>query len=90
MAMTEVGLMNDQKLLRRSGCWAGFAAVCCFTPFLVLLLPAIGLAAWLAWIDYVLWPMLFVALGFVGYALYLRRRRLRGECACPGDGGATP
>lgn len=49
------------------------AAVCCFTPLLVWFLPAVGLAGWLAWADYVLLPALVVFLGLTGYALWQRR-----------------
>ena len=48
------------------------AALCCFTPVLVILFGAIGLSAWLGWIDYVLFPALFASLGLVAHALYLR------------------
>ena len=48
------------------------AALCCFTPVLVVLFGAIGLSAWLGWIDYVLFPALFASLGLVAHALYLR------------------
>ena len=48
------------------------AAVCCFTPALVILFGAIGLSVWLGWIDYVLFPALFASLGLVAHALYLR------------------
>ncbi len=48
------------------------AAICCFTPALVILFGAVGLSAWLGWIDYVLFPALFASLGLVAHALYLR------------------
>jgi len=48
------------------------AALCCFTPVLVLLFGAIGLTAWLGWIDYVLFPALFASMGLVAHAFYLR------------------
>jgi hypothetical protein len=48
------------------------AAVCCFTPFLVVLLGAVGLSAWLGWLDYVLFPALFASMGLAAHALYLR------------------
>ena len=48
------------------------AALCCFTPVLVVLFGAIGLSAWLGWIDYVLFPALFASLGLVAHALYFR------------------
>ena len=48
------------------------AALCCFTPVLVILFGAVGLSAWLGWIDYVLFPALFASMGLVAHALYLR------------------
>ncbi len=33
-------------------------AVCCFTPVLAIVLPLLGLASWLGWIDWVLFPLL--------------------------------
>ena len=48
------------------------AALCCFTPVLVIGLGAVGLSAWLGWLDYVLFPIMFASLGVVAHALYLR------------------
>ncbi len=48
------------------------AALCCFTPVLVVLFGAIGLSAWLGWIDYVLFPAMFASMGLVAHAFYLR------------------
>jgi mercuric ion transport protein len=50
-------------------------AVGCFTPLLVWVLPALGLAAWLGWLDYVLLPALAGFLILTGVALWQRRRR---------------
>ena len=49
------------------------AAICCFTPALVLLLGVAGLTAWVGWLDYVLLPALclFVLMIVIGL---LRRR----------------
>lgn len=66
--------MSDRKLLRIGVGGSVLAAVCCFTPALVLLLAAIGLSAWLAWLDYVLLPALALFLGITAYALIRRRR----------------
>jgi mercuric ion transport protein len=66
--------MNDRKLLGVGFGGSALAAVCCFTPALVLLLGAVGLWAWLAWLDDVLFPALVLFLGITAYAL-LRRRR---------------
>ncbi len=62
--------MNDRKLLRTGIVGSGIAAVCCFTPALVILLGMVGLSAWLAWLDYVLLPALVLFLGVTGFALF--------------------
>jgi len=49
------------------------AAVCCFTPVLVVLLGAVGLAAMTAWLDYLVLPPLVFFLVITGYALWKRR-----------------
>ena len=58
--------MEDRKLLRTGGAGTVIAAICCFTPALVLLFGAMGLSAWVGWLDYVLWPALVIFAGFVG------------------------
>jgi mercuric ion transport protein len=50
------------------------AALCCFTPILVVLLGAVGLAAVLGWLDLVLLPALIAFLLLTGYALWQRAR----------------
>jgi len=50
-------------------------AACCFTPVLVWLFAVLGVTAWLAWADLVLWPLLLVSATMtVIAALRLRRR----------------
>ena len=66
--------MSDRKLLGIGLGGSVLAAVCCFTPALAVMLAAIGLSAWLAWLDLVLLPALVLFLGITAYAL-LRRRR---------------
>ncbi len=63
--------MNDKKLFRNGIVGAVIAALCCFTPVLVIMLGFVGLSAVIGGLDYVLFPMLFASLGVVGYALYL-------------------
>jgi len=48
------------------------AAVCCFTPILVLVFTGVGLAGLTGGLDYVLFPLLFASLGVVALALYFR------------------
>ncbi len=68
-------MTNDQNLLRLGSIGTAIAAICCFTPALVVLVGFAGLSAVVAWLDYGLFPMLFASLGLVAYALYLRSGR---------------
>lgn len=62
------------------------AAICCFTPALVLLLGAVGLSAWLGWIDYVLFPTLAAFVAITAYGFHLRwRNALKAYCEPQGD-----
>ncbi|TAJ33928.1 mercury resistance system transport protein MerF [Bosea sp. (in: a-proteobacteria)] len=56
------------------------AALCCFTPVLVVLFGAVGLSAWLGWADYVLMPALLFFVLLTGYAIYRRRRNPDAAC----------
>ena len=49
------------------------AAICCFTPVLVVLLGGVGLSAWLGWLDYVLLPALALFLALTLYAGFKQR-----------------
>ncbi len=64
--------MNDKKLLRVGIVGTVIAAVCCFTPLLVLLVVGVGLSVIVGWLDYALFPALFASMGLTAYALYLR------------------
>lgn len=55
------------------------AALCCFTPILVILLGLVGLSALLGLLDYVLIPALIFFLGLTAYALIRRSRAGAGE-----------
>jgi mercuric ion transport protein len=66
--------MNDRKILATGLTGSVIAAICCFTPVLVIGLGAVGLSAWLGWIDYVLFPALALFLGLTAYGLWLRRQ----------------
>jgi mercuric ion transport protein len=61
--------MSDKGLVCTGAAGSVIAAICCFTPALVVLLGAVGLSAWLAWLDYVLFPALVFFLGLTGFAL---------------------
>lgn len=60
--------MKDKNLLRTGIGGSAIAAICCFTPALVILLGSIGLSAWLAWLDFVLFPALALFLGVTIFA----------------------
>jgi len=45
------------------------SALCCFTPVLVILFGAVGLAAWVGHLDAVLMPSLVLFTGLTVYAL---------------------
>jgi mercuric ion transport protein len=72
--------MKDVTMLKTGIAGSVIAAICCFTPVLVLGLGAVGLSAWLGWIDYVLLPALAMFLAITGYGLYLRRRKRALAC----------
>ncbi len=67
--------MNDRNMLRVGLGGGAIAAICCFTPVLVILLAGAGLSAIVGWLDYALFPLLFASLGLVAYALYIRAGR---------------
>lgn len=66
--------MSNPKLLKTGIIGTIFFALCCFTPLLVITLGAIGLSAWLGWLDYVLLPGLAVFVALTVYALWKRRQ----------------
>lgn len=76
---------KDTKLLRIGIGGSIIAALCCFTPLLVLLLGAIGAAAWIGYLDYVLLPTLAVFLTVTAYAWH--RRRQAQACRTPDNSG---
>jgi mercuric ion transport protein len=65
--------MQDSAILKTGIVGTAVAAVCCFTPALVILLGAVGLSALLTWLDYVLLPALVLFLGITAWGLILRR-----------------
>ncbi len=66
--------MNDKTLLRTGIAGSVIVALCCVTPVLVIALGALGLAAIVGWLDFVLLPALAFFLGLTAYALIRRRR----------------
>ena len=68
---TEQARKPDGKLLRTGLIGSFIAAICCFTPILVIAFVGAGLGVLVGGLDYFLFPMLFGSLGLVAQALYL-------------------
>jgi hypothetical protein len=66
---------NPDRLLKWGLGGALFAALCCFTPLLVIVVAGVGLSALTGWLDYALFPLLFFCLAVVTQALWLRAER---------------
>ena len=69
--------MKKATLLQTGIIGSAVAALCCFTPVLVILLGAAGLAAWVGYLDVVLMPTLIF---FIGLTLYAYFRKDKGAC----------
>ncbi len=65
--------MTNKNLLRTGIIGSVIAAICCFTPVLVILFGAIGLSSLVGILDYVLLPSLAIFLGLTACALWKRR-----------------
>lgn len=82
--------MRDATLTKTGVVGAVIAAICCFTPVLVLGLGALGLAAWLGWADYVAMTALVGFALLAGYGFYRRRSSSAGACCTtPGESPGT-
>ena len=62
--------MSENKLLRTGIIGTLVAAVCCFTPLLVVILGALGFTAVIGYLDYVLLPMLGVSILLVVFSVW--------------------
>lgn len=67
--------MSDNKLLAIGIIGTVVAALCCFTPVLVVLVTAVGLSALVGVLDFVLFPALAVFVAVTVYALARHRRK---------------
>ena len=68
--------MNDDNLVKTGVIGAIIAALCCFTPVLVVLFGVVGLSAIVGYLDYVLFPALGFFVLLTVYALRRRQNRL--------------
>lgn len=67
-------MRNPKTLLRTSVIGTGILALCCFTPILVILLGAVGLAGLTGYLDLILLPALVVFIGLTVYAVWRRKQ----------------
>lgn len=65
--------MTNSMLLQVGIIGSVIAALCCFTPVLVVLLGAIGLSALVGVLDYALLPALAIFVAITVYALWKRK-----------------
>jgi len=66
--------MKKTILLKTGIIGTVIAALCCFTPALVVLLGAVGLAAWIGDLDAVLMPALVFFFALTVYALFKKEK----------------
>ncbi len=84
--------MKDRKLIGLGVVGTIIAALCCFTPLLVVGAAVVGLSAIVGWLDFVLFPALFFFIGLTAYPVHRRRSNLTKmsvgdeRCALPEQG----
>lgn len=81
--------MSDKKMICTGATGTVIAAICCFTPLLVILFGAVGLTAWLAYADYVLFPILFACIGLLAFGLYRYRFAAQVSSGSPQQGAKS-
>jgi mercuric ion transport protein len=67
----------NKSLLKTGVIGSAIAALCCFTPILVILFGVLGLSALVGYLDYVLFPLLGIFLVVIVVALVTNRENGR-------------
>ena len=67
----------NKSLLKTGVIGSAIAALCCFTPILVILFGAVGLSALIGYLDYVLFPLLGIFLVVIVVALVTNRENAK-------------
>ena len=70
--------MKEKTLLRLGIVGTVIAALCCFTPVLVILLGVVGLSYLTGYLDYVLFPALAFFIVLTAFALLKFKRNRNG------------
>ncbi len=81
-------MKNPKVLLRTSLTGTVIVALCCFTPVLVVVLNALGLATFIGYLDYVLLPALAFFSGMTVYAFW-QKKKFEARCKRPSDKEAS-
>lgn len=71
---------KTNRILKTGIVGSGVAAICCFTPLLVILLGILGLGAVRGYLDYVLLPALGFFLILMSYGGYKEKKEERLAC----------
>ncbi len=69
--------MDNRNLIRFGVVGTAIAALCCFTPVLVILAGVVGLSALVGYFDYVLLPALIFFVGLTVYAMWRRQKHMK-------------
>ena len=64
--------MPGRGLIATGAVGAVVAAICCATPILAIVLGGIGLSAWAAGADYIVFAALLAGVALIGLGLYRR------------------
>lgn len=80
-----MAIKSKDPLLKTGVIGSVIAAICCFTPVLVVTLGIVGLGTVTGYLDYVLMPALAVFVGITIYALFRRRSSICDETCVPGQ-----
>ena len=67
--------MQKNKLLKAGLVGSIVTAICCFTPFLVVIFGLAGLSPLVIYLDVVLLPLLVVFVGITAYALWKKSKK---------------
>ncbi|MBT3778076.1 MAG: mercury resistance system transport protein MerF [Flavobacteriaceae bacterium] len=59
----------NKKILKIGIVGTLLTSLCCFTPFLIIILTFLGIASWLAWLDFILLPLLAFHVILIFYAI---------------------